>query len=131
MPGVLAAPRDREFHRAAAHALLQHGVLRLHALRLGGRIIAALYGHHGHRRTYFYLSGFDPDFAALSPGTQIVAHAIEQAAQEGAVAFDFLRGREAYKYRWGALDRANARRRMWLGTRNGATDGARQIPGFA
>jgi ribosomal protein S18 acetylase RimI-like enzyme len=31
-------------------------------------------------------------------------HAIRQAMDEGAVAFDCLRGREAYKYRWGAQD---------------------------
>jgi CelD/BcsL family acetyltransferase involved in cellulose biosynthesis len=42
----------------------------------------------------------------LSAGTQIVAHAIEEAAREGATEFHFLRGGEAYKYAWG-VDRPN------------------------
>jgi CelD/BcsL family acetyltransferase involved in cellulose biosynthesis len=83
-------------------------------LRIDGRIIAVLYGMHAHRRTYFYLSGFDSEFARLSPGTLIVAAAIEHARREGAGAFDFMRGREPYKYRWGAIDRPNAMRRLWL-----------------
>jgi CelD/BcsL family acetyltransferase involved in cellulose biosynthesis len=33
-------------------------------------------------------------------------HAIEQ---DGAMEFDFLRGNEGYKYRWGARDRSNTR----------------------
>jgi hypothetical protein len=38
------------------------------------------------------------------------AHAIEQALREGAREFHFLRGQEAYKYGWGAVDRWNQRR---------------------
>jgi CelD/BcsL family acetyltransferase involved in cellulose biosynthesis len=51
------------------------------------------------------LSGFDPEFAELSPGTQTVARAIEEAVREGAHEFHFLRGGETYKYAWGAVDR--------------------------
>jgi CelD/BcsL family acetyltransferase involved in cellulose biosynthesis len=51
-----------------------------------------------------YIGGFDPRWSALSPGTLLLGHAIEQATAEGAAAFDFLRGAEAYKYRWGAID---------------------------
>jgi CelD/BcsL family acetyltransferase involved in cellulose biosynthesis len=57
------------------------------------------------RRCYYYIGGFDPRFAALGPGTLLIAHAIEQARLEGAAAFDFLRGAEPYKYRWGAASR--------------------------
>jgi CelD/BcsL family acetyltransferase involved in cellulose biosynthesis len=37
---------------------------------------------------------------------------IEEAVREGARAIDFLRGREDYKYRWGAKDRETVRRRV-------------------
>jgi CelD/BcsL family acetyltransferase involved in cellulose biosynthesis len=107
------APRDEAFQRAAARQFLQSGMLRLHVLRIDGRIIAVLYAFHAHRRTYFYLSGLDSEFAGLSPGTLIVAAAIEHARREGAIAFDFMRGREPYKYRWGAVDRPNAMLRLW------------------
>lgn len=114
LPGVLAATRERDFHCAAARALLGQGVLRLYALRLAGRIVAALYAFHAHGRTYSYLGGFDPDVAELGPGTQIVAYGIEEARREGALHFDFLRGQEAHKYRWGAVDRPNSLRRLYF-----------------
>jgi CelD/BcsL family acetyltransferase involved in cellulose biosynthesis len=97
--------------------LLRQGLLRLHALRLDGAITATLHaladrpGIAG-RRVYFYLGGFDPRFAALSPGALLLAHAIEEAAREGAAGFDFLRGGETYKYRWGARDTQVLHRRL-------------------
>jgi CelD/BcsL family acetyltransferase involved in cellulose biosynthesis len=102
-------------------------VLRLHALRLDGAVIAALYAladrpGRGDRRVYFYLGGFDPDRAALSPGALLVGHAIEAAVREGAVAFDFLRGQEAYKRRWGARDTPTYCRRL----RHGISSRARR-----
>jgi CelD/BcsL family acetyltransferase involved in cellulose biosynthesis len=38
---------------------------------------------------------------------------VEQALAEGALAFDFLRGAESYKYRWGAEDQPMATLRLW------------------
>ncbi len=103
--GVLAMPEVQRFHRDAAHRLLAAGLLRLYALELEGRTAAVFHGFAAHGRTHYYLSGFDPVFERFSPGTLVVGHAIEEAAREGAREFDFLRGREAYKYRWGARDR--------------------------
>jgi CelD/BcsL family acetyltransferase involved in cellulose biosynthesis len=98
-------------HAEATPRLHAAGLLRLHALRLDGEFIAVLYclmdlPERPSRRCYYYLGGFDPRRAELSPGTLLVAHAIDCAHAEGAVAFDFLRGRESYKYRWGAVDQA-------------------------
>lgn len=61
------------------------------------------YGFIWRRRASYYLSGFDPAFRQYGIGNQLVAHAIEEAASEADV-FDFLRGQEPYKYRWGAED---------------------------
>jgi CelD/BcsL family acetyltransferase involved in cellulose biosynthesis len=103
--GVLGDPAIRQFHRAAAPLLLSAGLLRLHVLRLDERIIAAMYALHARGRMYCYLCGFDPEFGALSPGTLIFAHTIDHAIGEGAREVDFLRGRERYKYFWGARER--------------------------
>jgi len=108
--GVLADPRVRRLHDAAAPALLDADALRLSALSLDGRTIAVFYGFADRRRTYYYLGGFDPAFARFSPGAVIVGHAIEEAVREGAAEFHFLRGREPYKYAWGAEDRPSFRR---------------------
>ena len=85
-------------------------MLRLYLLRLGQTPLAVYYGFFANGIAYAYLSGFDPDRAELSPGTQIVGHAIEEAVREGVREFHFLRGGEAYKYAWGAVDRINTAR---------------------
>jgi CelD/BcsL family acetyltransferase involved in cellulose biosynthesis len=110
--GVLADERVVRFHRAAAPRLLAADLLRLHALRIGGHPAAVFYGFHHRGRSYAYLTGFDPALAFASPGTLIVAHAIEAAAREGAREVDFLRGEEDYKRLWGAVPRRNAGRRF-------------------
>lgn len=112
LPGMLADEALQRFHREAARGLLDGSVLRLYGYRLDGRIVASLYGLQHRERTYYYLSGFDPALSELSLGHQIVHHAIEEAAREGARAFDFLRGSESYKYDWGAENRVNYRRRL-------------------
>jgi CelD/BcsL family acetyltransferase involved in cellulose biosynthesis len=104
-PGVLADPAIRRFHRTVAPQLLSAGFLRLHALRLDGRIVAVVYALFAKGRAYSYLSGFDPEFATISPGTLTLGRAIAQAIGEGAREFDFLRGRERFKYSWGARER--------------------------
>jgi len=55
------------------------------------------------RRSFcFYITGFDERYAALSPGTVIIAHAIREAIRNGYRVFDFLRGDEPYKFSLGA-----------------------------
>jgi len=108
--GVLASEQVRRFHRDVAPALLQAGIAQLWQLRIGGRTAGAYYGFLHGDRTYAYLGGFDPAFDHESPGTILIAHAIEAAIRAGAREFDFLRGREAYKYDWGATDRLTYRR---------------------
>jgi CelD/BcsL family acetyltransferase involved in cellulose biosynthesis len=118
MTGVLAGPDVQRFHQRAAPALLEKGVLRLYALRLHDRVLAALYALFEKDVVYCYLQGFDPEFAEFSPGAQILAAVIEDAVRHHKRSIDFLRGREAYKYDWGARDvptyRLRARERLPL-----------------
>jgi CelD/BcsL family acetyltransferase involved in cellulose biosynthesis len=111
-PGVLADGRVRRFHRAVIRAAHPRGLVELYRLRLDDRVVAAYYGFRDARRAYYYLGGFDPAAGALSVGTLVVAAALEAALRRGAAEFDFLRGREPYKYRWGARDRPTATLRL-------------------
>ena len=113
-PGVLTDERVRLFHRQAVPALADLGLLRMHALHRDERPVAVGYMLTAKNRAYDYITGFDPDVAALGAGTVLVGCAIEAAVEERAREFDFLRGREAYKYRWGAHDRPTFGR--WLRT---------------
>lgn len=102
--GMLAEDAVKQFHRCVAPQLLDAGVLRLYALRLDDRCIAAIYTMFEKATAYCYLQGYDPQFRAFSPGTQILGHVIEDAVRGGITKINFLRGREPYKYGWGATD---------------------------
>ncbi|HEV8660972.1 MAG TPA: GNAT family N-acetyltransferase [Thermoanaerobaculia bacterium] len=115
LPGMLAAEIDQSFHREVARGMLAAASLRMYSMRINDRVVAIFYGFAHHDTVYYYLSGYDPSLEKFSPGTVIVAHAIEQALRDGAKSFDFLRGAEEYKYAWGATDRMNQRRRLIRG----------------
>jgi CelD/BcsL family acetyltransferase involved in cellulose biosynthesis len=94
------------FHETA-QAAQKNGTLQLLFLVVNGKKAAALFNFDYADRIWVYNSGLDPElFAALSPGVVITALAIEKAIEDGRSEFDFLRGDEEYKYRFGAKDTA-------------------------
>ncbi|HSV72708.1 MAG TPA: GNAT family N-acetyltransferase [Chthonomonadales bacterium] len=109
LPGVLGGVRVRRFHRLVAERFQARGWLRLHLLRIDGVVRAALHCFRHRDRYYYYLGGFDPDLARYSIGTLLTSRAIQSAIDEGCATFDFLRGAEAYKYRWAPEERFNHR----------------------
>lgn len=89
-----------------ARAAQAAGTLQLLFCGVEGRAAAALFNFDYRGRVWVYNSGLDPSaFAALSPGVVLTAAAIERAIALGRAEFDFLRGDEEYKYRFGAVDR--------------------------
>lgn len=113
LPGVLQGDGVMAWHRDAAPRLQEAGLLRVLGLRIAGKPVAVLYvladaPSVAQRRWFYYIGGFDPAVRTLSPGTLLVGHAIARAQAEGAAVFDFLRGAEPYKLRWGAVLQA-----MW------------------
>jgi len=110
MPGAFADRRSREYHLRVAKRLLDAGRLRLHTLRINTAPVASLYCFATSTETFYYLGGFDPEYGKFSPGTVLTAHAIRHAIEnDRSSRFDFLRGNESYKYKWGAVDRHNLR----------------------
>ena len=98
-------PAKVAFFRDMAHQLWREGWLELAFLHADDRPIAGLccmtYG-----TTYAaYNSGYHPDYGALSAGIVLFANRIRSAIDRGFTSFDFLRGNESYKYRFGASDR--------------------------
>jgi CelD/BcsL family acetyltransferase involved in cellulose biosynthesis len=129
LPGAFASRAARAFHADAARSLLDAGMLRLHTLTLDGVTRAALYCFQKGSRCYYYLGGFEPEMARLSLGTVLTARAIRHAIeQDGAAEFDFLRGDEGYKYKWGAQDRYNLRLSITRpGVRSALLEGAGKV----
>ncbi|MFD9123945.1 GNAT family N-acetyltransferase [Kitasatospora sp. NPDC059571] len=70
-----------------------------------GRTIGGLYGFRWGTGFAYYQIGWDPAWAPLRLGTAVIAEAVRSCAEQGLRTFDFLRGTEAYKYRFGAEDR--------------------------
>jgi CelD/BcsL family acetyltransferase involved in cellulose biosynthesis len=88
------------FHEELSGRALERGWLRLFALRLDGRVAAALYGFLYDGRFSFYQSGFDPAEARLGLGLAAMGLAIKSAIEEGALEYDLLHGDEPYKFLW-------------------------------
>jgi CelD/BcsL family acetyltransferase involved in cellulose biosynthesis len=105
--GVLRDESVQRFHALALQALDRAGMLDLFLCKRNEKTVAVYYGMRDRNRAYAYLGGFDLDQAFFSPGTILIGFAIEQAIRAGAREFHFLRGNEAYKYEWGAVDRRN------------------------
>lgn len=96
--------RRAVFHDVAA-ASLADGTLQLMFMEVDGQKGAALFNFDYDGRIWVYNSGLDPEmFSALSLGVVLTAAAIDYAIQHGRSTFDFLRGNETYKYRFGAED---------------------------
>jgi hypothetical protein len=111
-PGIFADRRMLAWLKEALPALQRRGLLRFYTIDMGSRMAAALCVLAAKRRAYYYIGGFDPEYASLGLGTILVGHAIGEAEKEGDLSFDFLRGSEPYKYRWGAVDEPTYARRL-------------------
>lgn len=103
--GVLADEKVIAWHREALPMLEQSGLLRMFSLKLNGEVLGVLYTlvdppQRDSRTQYFYLIGYSIEHARLSPGTLLIAFAIDHAAHEGVRTIDMLRGNETYKQHW-------------------------------
>ena len=102
--GFFTPERERFFRRLAADLFL-FGLARLDVLELEGEVVASTFSYDFRRRFELYNSSFRPDLAKQAPGMVLVGCLIEQAIAEGYRRFDFLRGDEAYKMRFGPTRR--------------------------
>ncbi len=91
------------FQEIASRFSLQKWV-ELNLLFYEDRIMAALLNFSYLDTVYFYNVAFNKDYARYSPGLFLFNHCIKQAISEGKKKADFLRGREKYKYYFGAED---------------------------
>jgi CelD/BcsL family acetyltransferase involved in cellulose biosynthesis len=98
-------PKMCNFFKELAMILFSEGKLFLNFLYINGRAVASIFAIRYGRGISLYNSGFDPEFAHISPGIVLIGHAIKEAIEEGCIFFDFLRGGESYKYRFGASDK--------------------------
>ena len=106
-PGCFASQRFAAFHYEVVPQLLHAGQLQLHWLELDGRPAAAEYDLAAGGVIYAYQSGIDPDLIGEQPGRLVTLATLRRAIEHGFRAYDFLRGDEPYKARFGAAVRPN------------------------
>ncbi|HSL92309.1 MAG TPA: GNAT family N-acetyltransferase, partial [Candidatus Limnocylindrales bacterium] len=98
--------RMADFFREVAEGFLSDGGLRLAFLRGSGGDIASAFQIEHDGALLLYNSGFDPEAGGgMSPGMVLLARCVEDAIRRGLKEYDFLRGRERYKYDLGGRDR--------------------------
>lgn len=100
--GEFMDPRRAAFFTDVARQMHASKMLSLDFLELDGRILAATFSFRYDGVFYLYNSAYDLNLKSISPGLAIVAKLIERSIEEGLRRFDFLRGRERYKYDLGA-----------------------------
>ncbi|HXE81572.1 MAG TPA: GNAT family N-acetyltransferase [Vicinamibacterales bacterium] len=76
-----------------------------------GTCIGVLYGFWWRDSFAYYQMGWDPAWAKYSVGLVLLRDAIKMTRERGGQVFDFLRGPEPFKYRFGAEDRVDT---TWL-----------------
>ncbi len=119
-PGCFASERFTHFHRAVSARMLARGLLHLHTVTVGDKVVAARYGFHLGDRLYEYQSGNDPTFdPKVSLGMQAAQLCMEDAIGRGFVDYDLGEGPRPYKLRWNHVLRPTLN--VWITRRNPRT----------
>jgi CelD/BcsL family acetyltransferase involved in cellulose biosynthesis len=102
----------REQMTATIQNAHKHGYLWLAFLEVGGVKTAASLNFDYGNKLWGYNSGVSSEHRELSPGWVLLAHTIRWCCENGRYEFDFMRGDEEYKYRFGGVNRHVMRVRL-------------------
>jgi len=94
------------------HAAHKHGYLWLGFLEIDGAKTAASLNFDYKNKLWGYNSGVSREHMELSPGWVLLAHTIKWCCENSRYEFDFMRGDEDYKYRFGGVNRFVMRSRL-------------------
>lgn len=98
-------PAMQSFLRKVVHCAFEEKCLQLAFLEVDGKKAAAYLSFDYLNRIWVYNSGLNREFQSLSPGWVLLGHLLRWANENFRSEFDFMRGDEEYKYRFGAVDR--------------------------
>jgi CelD/BcsL family acetyltransferase involved in cellulose biosynthesis len=100
----------RLFYERLASRAAQRGWLRLHFLTVDGRRIAFQYSIGYAHKLYLLKPGYDPAYAAYSPGNLLCSMVLEDAFERGLTEHDFLGAADPWKLEWTGESRPH----FWL-----------------
>jgi CelD/BcsL family acetyltransferase involved in cellulose biosynthesis len=88
-----------------AKAAFDGGWLQMFFLKAGDKRIAGYMNFDFDNCIWAYNAGFDNEYAELSPGWLMMGEMMRWSTEHGRKMFDFMRGDEEYKYRFGGTNR--------------------------
>ncbi len=88
-----------------AQVMLEKGWLHLSFFTLDGNKVAGNFSFIYNNRLWLYNSAWEWDYREFSPGWVLLTHLLQWANENGIEEFDFMRGDEDYKYKFGGQDR--------------------------
>jgi CelD/BcsL family acetyltransferase involved in cellulose biosynthesis len=96
----------------SCRAAFENGWLQLAFLEVDGQKAAGYLNFDYLNRIWVYNSGIDRRFLELSPGWVLLGYLLQWANENKRLEFDFMRGDEDYKYRFGAVDHTLVRAKV-------------------
>ncbi len=117
---IFRADRRMPFHQDVAALLFERGILRLFRFRHQDKTIGAMYRFEFAGSLFYLQTGIDPAWEDHSIGTLLVGRGIQHAFERRLALFDFMRGDEAYKFRWTSTTRQMVRTRLGVSARGRA-----------
>ena len=96
-------PAMRAQFAEIVRVMAANGWLLLVFLEVNGEKAAAYLNFNYNNRLWVYNSAIEPRFNHLSPGWVLLGYMLKWAIDHQCQAFDFLRGDEDYKFRFGAV----------------------------
>ena len=105
-------PEMREQMTVTIRNAFERGYLWLAFLEVNGSKAAASLNFDYKNKLWGYNSGVGREHMELSPGWVLLAHVIQWCTEHGRTEFDFMRGDEEYKYRFGGVNRFVMRARV-------------------
>jgi CelD/BcsL family acetyltransferase involved in cellulose biosynthesis len=98
-------PSMRKQMHSIVRAASKAGWLQLVFIEVNGQKAAGYLNFDYMNHIWVYNSGLDFQYGELSPGWVLLGYLLEWANENHRTSFDFMRGDEQYKYRFGAVDR--------------------------
>lgn len=95
------------FHTDVCRHLAPKNEFEIALLACNGEPAAVLYGYIFKNKYLMYSTGINAAYGNYSVGQILVGNYLEYLVERGVDEFDFLRGREEYKFRWTSSVRQN------------------------
>ena len=109
---VLKLPNMMKFAEKVSRIHGESGGTVFHSIDIDDTPIAIAMGFEDEKRYMYYLSGFNPEYAKMSPGYVLISEIIQECCSNKIKEVDMLRGTEGYKYRFNAIDRMQSTMRI-------------------